>query len=82
MKTEEYADLVIPELEDAKARAFSYWWTAKEDAIIMKYYPIRTLSSLVTYFAKTDSPRTRSAIAGRANILGLTVSRGPCPKKK
>ena len=81
MKTEEYADLIIPELEDARPRMLLRWWTAKEDAIVTKYYPIRTLDSLVAYFAKTDSPRSKSAITSRASVLGLTMSRSPCPKK-
>jgi len=75
MKTEEYEDLVIPELEDAKPRTLTRWWTAKEDAIITKYYPIRALSALVAYFAKTDNPRTKSAITSRASVLGLTTPR-------
>ena len=73
----DYEDLVIPELEEAPLYIRNYPWTAREDAILRKYYPIRSLEVLVKYFSATDTPRTKSAIRSRAHVLGLTTPRIP-----
>ena len=83
MKTEEYADLVIPELEEAPLHIRNSPWTALEDAILERYYMTRSIHDIASYFAKTDIPRTASAISSRASVLGLTTRRPgpPCQKK-
>ena len=79
---DEYADLVIPELEEAPLHTRTNPWTAFEDAVLEKYYRIRRLKDLETYFSTTDRPRTESAIRSRASLLKLTIPRIPCPKKQ
>lgn len=82
MKAKEYEDLVIPELEEAPLHMRNSPWTDYEDAILEKYYMTRSIRDIASYFAKTDTPRTASAISSRASVLGITTSRVPCPKKK
>ena len=75
MKTEEYADLVIPELEKAELRITHPRWTAREDAILRKYYNTRAIDGIERYFAKADIPRNKGAIVSRAHSLKLLVSK-------
>jgi len=82
MKTEEYADLVIPELENGELRILHPTWSARDDAILRKYFPTRTAKALEIYFATTDTPRTVRGIMSRAHTLGIrTKGRGPWKKK-
>ena len=81
MRDEEYADLIIPELEEAPFYTRSRPWTAFEDAVLEKYYMTRKVEDLEKYFSTTDTPRTASAISSRASVLKLTTSRQSCQKK-
>ena len=83
MKTEEYADLVIPELEEAERRELHPNWTAEHEAILRRYFPTRTPEALEAYFAKTDTPRTIAAIISHAHAIKVrTKGRGPWKKNQ
>jgi len=81
--TGEYADLVIPELESGELRALHPSWSARDEAIIIKYFPTRTVEALVAYFATTDTPRSASGITSHAHAMGIhSKGRGPWKKNQ
>jgi len=80
---EEYADLVIPELENSELRLLHPNWSARDEAILRKYFPTRTPEALAAYFATTDTPRTVGAIISHAHAMKiLTEGRKPWKKNQ
>ena len=64
-------EIVIPELEEAPLPRYIPW-SAKEEAILRKYYGRVPISRLAQYFDQhMPIKRSRSAIASKAKRMGI-----------